>query len=107
MRIIKTGRRGGKTTEIIKAADKSGGYIVCANHSECVRVAKQAQELKLSIPFPLTFDEFVSRRFHVPGVRKFHIDNADWLLQFIAWPVPVETVSFDVERQPDGGREGA
>lgn len=97
MKLIQTGKQGGKTTQIIKQAAKNGGYIVCATHQECTRIAKQAQELKLSIPFPLTFDEFTRGQFHPSGIKKFHIDNADWLLQYMAGSVPVETVSFDAK----------
>lgn len=105
MKVIQTGRQGGKTTQIIKIAAKSGGYIVCANHNEAVRIARQAQELKLSIPFPITFDEFKDRAFYPRGVKKFHIDNADWLLQYFAGSVPIETISFDIEATPPEPRE--
>lgn len=57
MKIIKRGRREGKTTEIIKVAAKNFSYIVCLSQEEASRVAQEARNMGLDIPFPLTFDE--------------------------------------------------
>lgn len=96
MKIIAKPRRMGKTTEIIKRAAKDFGYIVCLSHAECHRIAKQAKELTLDIPFPLTFDEYIGGHFHGKGIKSFHIDNADWLLSIFSKGVPIETVTFNL-----------
>jgi len=74
-------RGGGKTTEIIKHAAKNFSYIVCMSVKECDRVAAQAREMKVDIPFPITFQELTESRWHPAGVKSLAIDNAEMLLQ--------------------------
>ena len=94
MKIIYGERGDGKTTELIKIAAKDHLYMVCVDHNEAFRVSEQAQEMGLEIPFPLTFHEFVNRKFHGKGIKGFLVDNADLLISFIASGVPVNVVSI-------------
>lgn len=81
MDTIITEQGGGKTTEIIKLANKRGLYIVCQNPDD---VAAHAQHLKLDIHYPLTFDEYLNSRFNNRAIKEVIIDNADELLKIIA-----------------------
>lgn len=98
MKIIARSRGQGKTTLIIEEAAKTYSYIVCIDYEEARRIAKQAQEMGLSIPFPLTFHEFENLGFYPAGVDGFCIDNADLLFQRLlsqyARGRPVNAISY-------------
>lgn len=89
MRVIARGRQSGKTTNLIHRAAADFLYIVTVNHREAERVHRQAMDMGVDIPQPITFDEFMSGRFHASGVKGFVIDNVDVLLESIAGSVPV------------------
>lgn len=91
MRMIVSPRGAGKTTEAIKIAAENFAYIVCHSLDEAYRVAQQARAEGLDIPFPLTFDEFVTGAFcrGGRGVRAIIVDNVDMLLALLAQGVPV------------------
>jgi len=94
MEILHLPRRAGKTTRaIIKAADE-GLYIVCDTPAEATRVFQQAKEMGLNIPFPITTDDLLQRRFHGRGIRGLIIDNAEQLLQRIAYGVEVRMITL-------------
>jgi len=76
--------RGGKTTELIKRCAERGGYIVCRSLEEAGRIFGQAKQMGLKIPFPISYDEFVNRKYYGKGVKKFHIDNIDMLVIYIS-----------------------
>ena len=84
----------GKTTKLIELADGYDGYIVCIDRKEVDRVSKEAEKFKKKINQPITFDEFIQRQYGF-GVKKFHIDNADMLLQRISL-VPIESISMSL-----------
>lgn len=93
--IILRPRQAGKTTELIKKADDFNGYIVCHNRQEAQRIAKQARDMGAKIHLPMTYAELLNRSYHARGVRKVHIDNADFLLQFLVPNVAIETVTIN------------
>jgi hypothetical protein len=76
-------RRSGKTTDLIRICAEQGGYIVCQSKVEARRIFEAAQKMDLSIPFPITYDEFLSKRFHGKNCSPLHIDDADQLLATI------------------------
>ena len=94
MNIICRPRQSGKTTDLIKACVKYGGYIVCHNRKECHRVATVAKDLGFNIPFPISYDEFLGGLYHLPGIKHLHIDNVDMLLQRMS-KVPILTVTIN------------
>lgn len=93
MKIILSPRQFGKTTRILIKANNYNGYIVCHNHDEIKRISRQAKKMKLKINFPMTFDEFIKKQYYGKGVKKFHIDNAEILLQMLT-EVPIETITL-------------
>lgn len=95
MDVICRPRRSGKTTDLIKACAEQGGCIVCHDRDECYRVAEVAKKLGVSIPFPISFSEFLNNRYHLAGVKGFHIDSVEKLLRRIS-AVPVWTAVITV-----------
>lgn len=87
--------REGKTTELIKRCAENGGYIVSANSMRARHAYEMAKELGYKIPYPLTFDELLEKRYYPQGVKKIYIDDAMELIQRIAKGLEVETVAID------------
>jgi len=86
-------RQSGKTTALIKVAAENGGYIVCRSKSMCGEINNMAHKMEVRIAFPLTYEEFLSKRYHGKGISKFYIDDVDALLQSLT-EVPIEIVTF-------------
>jgi len=84
----------GKTTKLIQESAKSGYYIVCMSTKEVSEVHMMALKMRLNIPFPLTFDEFIAGNFYGKGIKGFLIDDADLLLNRMGRGVPIVSVSM-------------
>ena len=103
MEVISTGRQAGKTVKAIKFAAENDSYIVVANKQEASMVNETARKLELHIRFPLTWEEFLDRRYQGQNIKSFVIDNADRLLQHLSPTVPVEMITVTAE-VPEGAR---
>jgi len=93
MHVLVGERQSGKTTELIKLAHTYGGYIVCRSKSMCGEISNMARKMELNIAFPLTYEEFLNKRYYGKGISKFYIDDADALLQSMT-EVPIEAATF-------------
>lgn len=87
------GRQQGKTSALIKLAHEHGGYIVVRSKTMAAEVANRAREVKMPIAFPLTYEEFLNKRYFGKGISKFWIDDADALLQSLT-EVPIEGITI-------------
>ena len=96
MEVILRARQTGKTAELIKRAGNCNGYIVCHDRNSVQQVANLARQMKIDINFPLTLEEFLNRQYHGVGVKKFHIDNVEFLLRLLS-EVPIETITLTDE----------
>jgi len=94
MDVIVTGRQGGKTTQLIRRAAEQFAYIVCPDRTQAGRIARKARAMSLDIPQPITFDDFIQRRWHGRGIRAFMLDNLDACIQSMARGVPVTAVTL-------------
>jgi predicted NBD/HSP70 family sugar kinase len=81
MKLIIRGRQGGKTTELIRLAAETGTYIVCTDQRRARQIAQQAQDMGLSIPFPMAAREWQERAYYPPGVRSVAFDDLDRIIQ--------------------------
>ena len=97
--IIVRSRQGGKTTELIRRAAQTGGYIVCTDQRRARQIADHARKMGLSIPFPLTADEWQKHAYHPPGVRGLLFDDLDRIIQGMS-AVPVLAATWTAEEQP-------
>ena len=52
------GRNSGKSTHLIKRAHEEGLYILVSNERRAADMFKQAKEMNLDIPFPITVKEY-------------------------------------------------
>lgn len=83
IKFIAGGRRSGRTTQIIKMAEKENAYILVSNHARAYCLFALAQKLGYHILFPITFREFW-RAKNTGFISKLLIDDADDLLEHMA-----------------------
>jgi len=96
MKILYAPRHSGKTMWLIQKCAKHGGYIVCHSLREAQRVHKLAMNFGYNIPFPLTFEQFLSGHYYGQGVEKVYVDNVDMLVNYIS-TVPVAAITLTSE----------
>lgn len=94
MEIIIMNRGHGKTYQLIKKSASSGDYIVCHNQNECSRIAAEAQEMKMKIPFPITYQEFMDKHYYGKWISGFLIDNIEMFLQTLT-EVPINVITLN------------
>ena len=95
MKVILKARNAGKTIELIKLSAKNGGYIICRSMEEASGIQKTAIKMGLSIPFPISWDEFIKKRYYAKGIKSFLIDNADDLLQELCKNIKLEAITLN------------
>ncbi len=101
MKIIVKRKGEGKTRALIRMADRCNGFIVVTNTEEAHTVSKMASEMKCSIRFPLTFNEFIHRRYVQGANEKIYIDNLDRCLQqFTTCKIEAATITGDELHMP-------
>lgn len=89
MKVIRAARCSGKTTQAIRVANETDSCLVVCNKREVERLAPQC---KLR---PITFDEFLNYRLRGFCIKKFVIDQVDFLLQHIALGATIEAVTLN------------
>ena len=101
MKVIQLPRQQGKTTAIIRSCAELGGYIVVPTSRDVRRVFDAARDMGLSVPFPITFSEFIGGKFSTK-IECFWIDDIDRCLATVGRGVPIAAVSIDAlaEGQP-------
>ena len=93
MIVILKERQKGKTTELIKRADKFNGYIITRDRQNIMRIIKMADEMGCDIRYPLTYKEFINHEYYGRNIKCFHFDDADDFLQHLTL-VKIETISL-------------
>ncbi len=94
MMIVCEPRGAGKTTLLAKYAKDNDFYLVVAGRVEEGRIRHL---LKENAPKMLTFEEFLHRRYHSPGIKGFVIDNVDLLLQEMSPSIQIFGISLSKE----------
>lgn len=94
----------GKTCMLIRKCEKHGGYIVCRGQNDAARLARQADEIGCSIPFPITYHEFVTHDFHTRNCSPLWIDDVGALLEYMT---AASIGGFTVETGPGSIRFGS
>lgn len=83
-KIIVQGRRTGKTTKVIEESAKTSKYILVPNRVMAKHIFKQALDMGVVIPFPVTIDEVLNKHVsHRAKETGFIIDEGLMLLETI------------------------
>jgi hypothetical protein len=94
--IIVRGRRGGKTTELIRRSAETGAYIVCTDHRRAWQVKQEAEAMGLHIQFPLTSLEWQRGSYYPPGIPGLLFDDLDRIIAGMT-TVPVLAATWTSE----------
>ena len=95
MKVICRGRVTGRTSELIKECAKYKYAIIVAPTTMRARfIFDRALEMKINIPMPISFREFVDHKWYGKWIDAFLFDDLDASLQCVAKEVPVKTVVF-------------
>ena len=104
MKIIRTNRGNGKTTELVKKSNREWKYIICSDRGRVKVIEDTARKLGLNIPFPITVKELPLRSPHIKSVL---IDDVEDVLSYIVGkPIDYVTTSCEVEelnKEDNGG----
>ena len=110
MKIIYRKRQTGRTSELIEECAKYNYAIIVAPTLKRAQIIfNQALKMGKQIPMPISFREFVERRYCGRFINAFLFDDLDDSLTKMAAGIPVTTVIFqkDGKEEPtyDKGRE--
>lgn len=98
MKIIRTDRGRGKTTELIKQSARDRSYILCMNKENARYIYDMAREMNLNIPYPITTADLPLRGFKGSVL----IDEIDYILpRLIGTQVDVITTSAPIDTLDD------
>lgn len=93
MQIFVSGRQAGKTTQAIKLASEENLYIICPDVRQVSLTWELAHKLRLPIPFPITWQEFLEKKYYGSNINGFVIDNLDMCIQAMT-AVPIHMVTL-------------
>ena len=98
MKIIRTDRGRGKTTELIKQSAKDGSYILCMNKGNARHIYDMAKKMNFNIPYPITVADLPLRGFKGSVL----IDEVDYILpRLIGAEVDIITTSAPIDTLDD------
>ncbi len=97
--IIASESGSGKTDKCIRLSAKTGAYIVCPVTEDVRHIWDKAKEMRLSIPYPMTFYEWVESRFYGCGVKGFIFDDIDRMVTMHSGGVPLVGVSLLTDQE--------
>lgn len=93
LKIIK-GRRTGKTTELIKISEKTQAYILVANKKRQQLIANMALSIGVTIPYPVTIEDYLRNHFRGTFIKNILIDDADDVLKTIFGTVNIDAITM-------------
>lgn len=90
-------RQSGKTTKLIKRSAAEGSYILVATKRQANIIFKQAIEMGIKIPFPVTIDEVLNYR-NMRGTSIYQkgilIDESVSVLEYIFKGIPIYEITI-------------
>lgn len=90
-------RQIGKTTKLIKRSAAEGSYILVATKHQANAIFKQANEMGIKIPFPITINEVLNYR-NMRGTSVYKkgilIDETSSVLEYIFNGIPIHEITI-------------
>ena len=89
-------RCSGKTTKLIKRSAAEGSYILVATKCQAEKIAKQAREMGIDIPYPVTVEAYLNYKFHGSNITRkgILIDEVDLVLKYIFAGIPIREITL-------------
>ena len=85
-------RRYGKTYQLIMKSAKTGDCIVC-DYLQVHNIQEKAKEMGKDIPLPISYGDFVKKRYQGKEIKGFLIDDIEMLLEYLS-NVPVNAITM-------------
>lgn len=104
MQIFYGGRQNGKTMMLIKKSAETGMYILAPNRKRADIIVKQAHDMGLKIPNPVTIQDYLrGNKFKGSSIRRdgLLISDVDDVIKTIFSDVPIKGVSFTLDKNID------
>lgn len=97
---ITIGEKRSGTTKLIKRSATERIHILTTTRSQAYKIAKQAREMGLNIPYPVTIEEYFKHKFRGTDIDRkgMLIDDVDLVLQHIFTDILIHEVTL-----PDRG----
>ena len=92
-------RASGLTTELVKKSSETGAYIVC-HYAAVSSIEESARAMDLKIPQPITYDEFINKKYEGKTIKGFLIDDADYLLKTMT-SVEIDVITMTITEDDD------
>lgn len=110
VRVIIGGRGSGRTEQLIHLcaeAESQGeiSYIICLDQPEARRIFQRADEMGVSIGFPITLREFLTHQYFSRNIKNFYIDNLDHLLRSLT-DVNIQAITLEDTMEGKGVLQG-
>lgn len=99
MEIICKPRRRGKTTDLIKISATNQHIIVCFNRQDTRRIKLMADDMRLNIPTPITYSDFIKQKFRGKCIKGFLIDDFEYLLAQLSGGKPISAVTTNESKR--------
>lgn len=93
---ITIGEKRSGTTKLIKRSAAEGSYILVATKRQANNIFKQASEMGIKIPFPVTIDDYFNHKFRGTDIDRkgILIDDVDLVLQHIFADILIHEVTL-------------
>lgn len=97
MKVIARGRGQGKTTELVLESARTGRYILVYNRGLIKNLLDRAEQLGVSIPYPVTVEEIRQGKFYGSSLRRdgIIVDDAEIVLERLL-RIPLTMISVSV-----------
>ena len=94
MKIILGARGSGKTSKLIFESATTKCYIVCKFQDDASRIFEQARLLNCTIPFPITYEEFYTRKYVGKKIPGFLIDDLESFVNYLCVGTHIKSVAL-------------
>ena len=68
--------------------------LYAATGKGVMRLLPKQRKMKLCIPFPLSFDEFMNRNYYGKQISGFLLDNVEDMLQQLCLTVQIKAITI-------------
>lgn len=94
MKKIILGRGEGKTKELIQLSHDTNTYILVADRSRQREIFSFARDLGITIPNPVTVEDYMRTHFRGSFIKHILIDDADDVLKTIFYNLIIDAITM-------------
>lgn len=84
----------GKTTKLIQMSHDTWTYILVADKRRQSSLFRQARNMGIDIPFPVTLDDYMKNQFRGSHIKRILIDDADDVLKALFYNLEIKAITM-------------